>query len=188
MSAKVEPLLTVDDLDLLPDDNNRYELIEGDLFVSRAPSLPHQRILTNILVLLKVYLTQHPMGEVVPTPGVIFNRFNAVIPDIVFISNARRDEIASGDKVTGAPDLAIEIVSPGAENRRRDRIVKLHTYGKFGVAEYWIADGFRRTIEVYRRAEAGGALKLFATLKDEDELASPLLPAFSCRVKQVFES
>jgi Uma2 family endonuclease len=52
---------------------------------------------------------------------------------MVFISNERIGEIASGDKMMGAPDLAIEIISPGAENERRDRIVKLQTYNKFGV-------------------------------------------------------
>jgi Uma2 family endonuclease len=77
MAARIEPLITVDDLDLMPEDGNRYELIAGELIVSRAPSLPHQDILANLLTLIKVYLQQHPIGKVVPTPGVIFNKFNA---------------------------------------------------------------------------------------------------------------
>ncbi|GAC1400425.1 MAG: Uma2 family endonuclease [Pyrinomonadaceae bacterium] len=185
MAARIEPLLTVADLDLMPDDGNRYELIEGELIVSRAPSLPHQRILTNLLVLLNVFLKNHPLGEVVPTPGVIFDNYNAVIPDIVFIAKENLEEIASGDKVTGAPDLAIEIISPGAENARRDRVVKLQTYSKFGVQEYWVVDGFRRTIDVYRQEEK--TLRLATTLMVEAELTTPLLPDFSCQVRQIFE-
>lgn len=185
MAARIEPLLTVDDLDLMPDDGNRYELIEGELIVSRAPSLSHQRILTNLLTLLNVFLKQNQIGEVVPTPGVIFDTYNAVIPDIVFVSKERLGEIASGTHITGAPDLAIEIISPGAEQARRDRVMKLQTYSKFGVREYWVVDGFRRTIEIYRQEEK--MLQLVLTLMGETKLATPLLPKFNCQARQVFE-
>jgi len=185
MQVRVEPILNVSDLDLMPDDGNRYELIEGKLFVSRAPGLPHQRILANLIVLLKIFLDAHPLGEMFPTPGVIFDNHNAVIPDIVFIRRERLPDIAADEKVTGAPDLAIEIVSLGAENARRDRIVKLQTYSKFGVREYWVVDGYRRTIEVYRLEQE--RLALVATLTNDEELTTPLLPEFSCRARQVFE-
>ncbi|MDT5121213.1 MAG: hypothetical protein QOC96_695 [Acidobacteriota bacterium] len=186
MQARVEPILNISDLDLMPDDGNRYELIEGELFVSRAPGLPHQRILVNLIVLLKTFLDAHPLGEMFPTPGVIFDNHNAVIPDVIYISKDRIGEIADGEKVLGAPDLAIEIVSPGAENARRDRVVKLQTYSKFGVREYWVVDGYRRTIEVYRR-EPEELLVLVATSMNDEELTTPLLPEFSCRARQVFE-
>ena len=75
MSTKVDPLLTVSDLDLMPDDENRYELFEGELFVSRAPGLPHQTVLANLLTLIKVFLTKKPLGKIWPTPGVIFDNF-----------------------------------------------------------------------------------------------------------------
>lgn len=185
MQVRVEPILNVSDLDLMPDDGNRYELIEGELFVSRAPGLPHQNILANLLTLLKVFLAAHPLGKVWPTPGVIFDNHNAVIPDIVFIRQERLPDIAADEKVTGAPDLAIEIVSPGAENARRDRIVKLQTYSKFGVREYWVVDGYRRTIEIYRLEQE--RLALVVTLTNDEELTTPLLPEFSCRARQVFE-
>ena len=185
MSARVEPILNVADLDLMPDDGNRYELIEGEIIVSRAPSLSHQNILANLLVLLKVFLRRHPLGNVWPTPGVIFDNYNAVIPDLIFISQERIGEIADDEKVMGAPDLAVEIVSPGAENARRDRMVKLQTYSKFGVREYWVVDGFRRTIEVYRLEQS--TLLLVGELRGADKLTSPLLPEFSCEVRDVFE-
>src|SRR5205085_10923516 len=133
MSTPVEPLLTIDDLDALPDDGNRYEIIEGELFVSRAPNLKHQRVFGNLFLNLNSYLSLNPLGEVLATSGLILSEYDGVIPDIVFISYEQRDEIASGDRITGAPDLVIEIVSPGAENERRDRIAKRQLYGKYGV-------------------------------------------------------
>ena len=186
LSAKVDPILTVADLDLMPDDDNRYELFEGEIFVSRAPGLPHQTVLANLLTLIRVFLTKHPIGKTWPTPGVIFDNYNAAIPDIIFVSNEHIEAIASGEKVTGAPDLVIEVVSQGAENERRDRTVKRQTYSKFGVREYWVVDGYRQTIEVYRLEQ--GQLMFVTTLANSnDRLTTPLLPAFSCLVSQVFE-
>src|SRR6185503_20829763 len=185
MSTKVDPLLTVSDLDLMPDDENRYELFAGELFVSRAPGLPHQRVLTNLLILLGLHLKDHPVARIWPNPGVVFDNFNAAIPDIVFVSSEHIDAIASGEKVTGAPDLVIEIVSAGAENERRDRTVKRQAYSKFGVREYWVVDRYQESIEVYKLEQ--GQLMLITTLANSDQLTTPLLPAFSCLVSQVFE-
>lgn len=186
MSVQIEPLLTVSDLDAMPDDGNRYEIIEGELFVSRAPSLNHQRISGNIFAALRNHLDQNPVGEAITTPGIIFSDFNGVIPDLVFISHERRDEIATGDRITGAPDLVIEIMSPGAENERRDRTAKRQLYGKYGVREYWVVDPAKRTIEVY--VLAGHTLKLQVRFAEDDDLMSSLLPGFSCKVESIFRT
>ena len=183
MAARIEPLLTIADLDSLPEDGNRYELIEGELFVSRAPSLIHQQIVFKFTLALGNYLEQNPIGKVWPGPGVIFSDFSGVIPDIIYISNERLDKIASGDRVAGAPDLIIEILSPGAENERRDRQAKRQLYGKYGVKEYWIVDSQKATIQIYRSAK----LRLAATLTKKDKLTSPLLPGFNCRVRDIFQ-
>ncbi len=184
MSAKVEPLLTVVDLDLLPDDGNRYELFEGELYVSRAPGVSHQRILTNLVRLLGNYLAQHPVGEILATPGVIFDEYNAAIPDVVFMTAQQLVRLGADERISEAPALAIEIVLPGKENARRDRVLKRQAYGKHGVAEYWIADPETRTLEIYRLTE--GTLMLAATLTADDEITSPLLPEFTCTAKQIF--
>ena len=184
MSTQIEPLLTIADLDAMPDDGNRYEIIEGELFVSCSPSLTHQRAFGNLFVPISNWLAQNPLGEVFATPGVILSEFSGVIPDIVFVSNERRDEIASGERVLGAPDLIIEIVSPGSENERRDRVAKRQLYGKYGVKEYWVVDPQQRTIEVY--SLAGETLKLRSVLQEQDDLTSSLLPGFSCKVEDVF--
>jgi Uma2 family endonuclease len=184
MSAKIEPLLTVADLDALPDDGNRYELFEGEIFVSRAPSLSHQRVLGNIYALIRDYLNQNPLGEILLTPGVIFDDFNGAIPDAIFISNQRKREIISGERVKGAPELVIEIVSPGKENERRDRVVKRQVYGKHGVKEYWIADPQNKSLEIYRLKRH--TLTLVETLMDEDEITSSVLLGFKCSVSGIF--
>jgi Uma2 family endonuclease len=75
-------------------------------------------------------------------------------------------------------------MSPGAENERRDRVIKRQLYGKYGVREYWIVDPESRSLEIYRLERR--MLELIATLMDEDKIASRVLPSFSCQVKQIF--
>ena len=79
MAARIEPLLTVADLDACPDDSNRYELIEGELFVSRAPGIPHQRVLNNLQMAFGNY-QDNP--DRVPGAGAVFSDYDAVIPDL----------------------------------------------------------------------------------------------------------
>jgi Uma2 family endonuclease len=181
MAAKLEPILTIADLDAMPEDGNRYELIEGELFVSRAPSLTHQEVVTNLLFWFKQYLRENPIGKVWPGPGVIFSDFSGVIPDVVYISNERLRDIATGARVSGAPDLIIEILSPGNENERRDRHSKRQLYRKYGVKEYWIVDPGKLAIEVYR----GSRLRLVAKLGIRQEVSTPLLPGFRCSVRDI---
>lgn len=180
MATHIEPLLTVADLDIMPDDGNRYEVIEGELFVSRSPSLTHQSVSGNFFHSIKIYLSGNPIGEIWATPGVIFSEFSGVIPDLVFVSHTRRGEIASGDRINGAPDLVIEILSPGVENERRDRLAKRQLYGKHGVKEYWIVDFEKRTVEVY--ALQGPTLELKSLLSEHDEVTSTVLPGYFCKV------
>jgi Uma2 family endonuclease len=186
MSTHIQPLLTIADLEIMPDDENRYELMEGEVIVSRAPSLTHQRVLGNLFNVLKNYLAQTPSGEVFATPGVIFDEFNSAIPDIAFVSRERSALTASGERIMGAPELMVEIVSPGSENARRDRVVKRQVYGKHGVREYWIVDPERLTVEIYRVHQK--SLELFATLVDQDELTSPLLPHLGFPVASIFRA
>jgi Uma2 family endonuclease len=186
MSTQIEPLLTIDDVDAMPEDGNRYEVIEGELFVSRAPGLTHQDVSLNLAVYIRSYLSQNPIGKVWTAPGVIFSELSGVIPDLVFVRTERRKEIASGDRITGAPDLVIEIVSPGAENARRDRVAKRQLYGKYGVKEYWLVDPYKRTVEVF--VLQGRTLKVQAVYAEGDALISPVLPGFTCNVGSIFQA
>jgi len=180
-----QSVLTIADWDLMPEDGNRYEIIEGDLVMSRAPSLLHQLVVHSFDKHIGVYLDDNPIGKVVPGPGVIFDEFNGVIPDLIFIRNERLTEIASGQRVQGAPDLVIEILSPGPDNERRDREVKRRLYGKFGVKEYWIADLENHRIEIYRLKD--GILEPTRTLGETDEITTDILPGFRCSVQAIFK-
>ncbi|SRR6266550_4233240 len=185
MAAQVEPLMTVEDLDAMPEDGNRYEVIEGELFVSRAPALPHQIWSGNLFANLWNYLSTNPIGRVVATPGLVFGQYSGVIPDLVFFIHGRDDELISGGRLVGAPDIVIEILSPGRENAARDRVAKRQLYAQHGVKEYWIVDGENRAIEIYRLGTKG--LGLAPVLRLGDNITSPLLPGFSCPVASVFE-
>lgn len=184
MATKIEPLMTVADLEAMPEDGNRYEVIEGELFVSCAPGLTHQRVSMNIAYLIRRYLEDNPIGLVFATPGLILTELSGVIPDIVFFRHELSEKIVSGERLTAAPDLVIEILSPGAENIRRDRIAKRQLYARHGVAEYWMVDLEKQMLEIYRLQKS--ALELVATLKGEDEVTSPFLPGFSCSASEIF--
>ena len=133
MAAKIEPLLTVADLDACPEDGNRYELIEGELFVSRAPRLPHQLVLQRLQLTLGNYLESNRIGLLVPGAGAVFSEYDAVIPDLVFVRKERWDKIVANERFVGAPDLVIEVLSPGPENRQRDLTVKRQLYQSTGL-------------------------------------------------------
>ena len=186
MVAKIEPLMTVDDLEAMPEDGNRYEVIEGELFVSRAPGLPHQLVTANIIGCFLKYLEENPIGRIVPTPGLILSQFSGVIPDLVFYSHARGKEIIANDRLNAAPEIVIEILSPGRENISRDRIAKRQLYAKHAVDEYWIVDSENRSVEVYRLKNQ--SLDMAAVLRNNDEVTSPSLPDFACPLSKLFES
>ncbi|BAY89075.1 MULTISPECIES: Uma2 family endonuclease [unclassified Tolypothrix] len=173
------------DLELLPDNGNRYEIIDGELFVTRAPHWGHQKATANICAELRTWSISTGLGEAVPTPGIIFTDADNVIPDVVWISKERLAILLdSQGHLTGAPELVVEVLSSGTENERRDREVKLKLYGSRGVQEYWILNWQLQQVEVYRREKA--VLKLVATLLTTDELSSPLLPNFVCPVARLF--
>jgi Uma2 family endonuclease len=174
--------LTIDQLEALPDDDNRYELIDGELLVSKAPGINHQRPLGRLFYLLTGYLVSNPIGELIFGPGVVFDDYNGVIPDMVFVS-AERYHIITERGLIDAPDLVIEVVSPGERNSERDRQLKRQLYSRRGVREYWIVDPQLNTIEVYRLHE--NVLVLEATLRGLDVLTSALLPDFSCAVLEI---
>ena len=182
MVADIELVWSIADLDAMPEDGNRYEVIEGELFVSCAPGLKHQRIVVNLLYAIRKYLDRKPLGEVLPGPGVILSDYSGVIPDLIYISNERRVEIATGERVEGAPDLIIEVLSPGAENERRDRQVKRKLYRKYGIREYWIVDPKKSAVEIYRAP----GFRLAKAFGIKDELTTPLLPDFRCAVREIF--
>lgn len=176
---------TTADLELLPDNGNRYEIIDGELFVTRAPHWEHQRTCGRIFSALDAWSQSTGLGQAAINPGIIFSDADNVIPDVVWASNERLAVLLDdAGHLTAAPELVVEVLSSGVENERRDREAKLKLYSSRGVREYWIVDWGKQEIEVYRREEA--ALKLVATLFANDELTCPLLPNFVCSVGKIF--
>ena len=176
---------TIADIELLPDNGNRYEIIDGELFVTRAPHWRHQKAIGNACTELNKWALSTGLGEAVLNPGIIFSDVDNVIPDVVWVSKQRHPMLLDdAGHLTGAPELVIEVLSEGVENQRRDREVKLKLYSSRGVQEYWILDWPTQQVEVYRREKA--LLKLVESLFVDDELTSPMLPSFVCSVSRLF--
>jgi Uma2 family endonuclease len=178
---------TTRDLDVMPDDGGwtRYEIIDGELEVTRAPHIWHQGAASKLNTRLQVWSEATGLGSAFQTPGVIFTPTDAVIPDLVWASKARLETgLDSAGHFTVAPELMVEILSSGDQNQQRDKEVKRKLYSRHGVQEYWIVDWQGRSIEVYRHAD--GILQLVGTLLPNDILTSPLLPGFSLEVGQIF--
>ena len=136
----------------MPEDGRRYEAVEGELYVTAAPSFRHQRICHRLQIRLHDLLEVPGHGVVAAGPvGVEFPATEeGVQPDLVFVSEERRGIIAD-DWIRGAPDLVVEILSPSTEDR--DRGVKLKLYRRQGVAEYWVVDPDDEAVEVWRFGE-----------------------------------
>ena len=178
---------TYADLADFPDDGLRREIIDGELYVSPSPALPHQVVIGNLHFLIRSYLVAHPIGRILLAPlDVVFSQFDVVEPDLLFVSHARRD-ILTYKNVSGSPDLAIEVLSPGS--RRTDKTVKLRLYERFDVLEYWIVDPKRETVKVYRRATSGVAFQRVGEYasKTDDRLTTPIFPGLTLELSSIFE-
>ena len=174
------------DLEAFPDDGKRYEIIDGELYVSKQPNYYHQRVGFKVGNRLETWSNERAAGEVNLAPGLIFDDDDDVAPDVIWVSRAGLSSALGPDgKLHTAPELVIEVLSPGRVNERRDREAKLKLYSRRGVQEYWIIDWRTHRIEVYRRDNA--QLTLIATMLESDSLSSPLLPGFSCPVRDLFE-
>lgn len=173
---------TYEDYARLPDNGMRYEVIEGNLYMSPAPRPRHQIAVGRLLVTLMIYLDANALGEVLTSP--IDVRFpkaaDPVQPDIVFIPAERRDMIQE-KWIEGVPDLLVEALSPTRPGN--DRRIKFDAYARAGVPEYWIVDPEARTIEVY--VLRGEAYALLAAFGAEEEIRSEVLPGFTVKVGAV---
>lgn len=181
------PHWTTDAVEQMPRvEGERYEIIDGELHVTTQPHARHQATCDNIIIELGIWSRQTKLGRTFQAPGVIFSPVEAVAPDLVWVSKARLERVLGPDgKLVAAPDLVVEVLSPGKANEERDRETKLGLYSRQGVPEYWIADWRAGTVEIYRRAD--DQLTLAETLTAGAELTSPLLPGFACPIDRFFE-
>ncbi len=143
------PSITWQDVQQMPDDGNRYEAIEGDLYMTPAPSIRHHRLTRALYEALKPLLLAPGHGELFWAPvGVEFPATGeGVQPDLMFVSTERRGIVEEAG-IVGPPDLVVEILSPSTASR--DRSIKLRLYERQGVPEYWIVDPDEEVIHVWR--------------------------------------
>jgi Uma2 family endonuclease len=147
----IRTILTYEDYAALPADGRRYELHEGEVSVTPAPSPRHQQASRNLFVLLHAHVKSRRSGEVLFAPiDCILGETTIVQPDIVYLDTARLTSI-SGRGIEGPPTLVVEILSPST--RSIDRGVKAQIYARYRVPYYWIVDPDGRTIEAYQLAE-----------------------------------
>ena len=173
------------DLALMPDDGKRYEVIAGDLYVSKQPGAEHQYTCSILIWALVQWSGENGTGVTLVAPGLVFADGDDVAPDVVWVSRERLEgALDEAGHLTRAPELVVEVLSPGKSNEQRDRVAKLNLYSRRGVSEYWIVDWMQRLVEVYRRER--GALRHVSTLYADDALESPTLPGFSCQVSKLF--
>ena len=137
---------TYDDYAALPDDGQRYEVMNGVLIMAPAPTPEHQGVSTLLLVYLFQYSQAIGLGKIFAAPLDVELASNRVVqPDILVVLNANLHKIAA-KRFIGAPDLVIEIASPGTE--LYDRLSKYEAYEQAGVSEYWMVNSSDKSIEV----------------------------------------
>ena len=183
-SAQPAFRFTYEDYRTAPPDR-RYELLDGDLVMTPAPNLKHQRVQVRLGEPLARFVRENALGEFFFAPcDVVLSDTDVVQPDLLFVSRERAHLLSGGENVRGAPDLVVEILSP--TTAERDRGYKRALYAKHGVAECWLVDPASETVWVHR--PRNGELVVAHTFASGDTLCSPLLPGFALDVDDVFGS
>ncbi len=182
VTAKPAIKRTYADYSRTPDDE-RYELLDGELIMVPAPSLGHQRVDMKLGWRLAQFVEERNLGEVYSAPcDVVLSELDVVQPDLLFVSNARAHILFSGANVQGTPDLVVEILSPSTAER--DRTFKRALYARYGVLEYWLVDPDSRTITILRLN--ADAFEVVACWGPGQTLTSPTLPGFTANLDQLF--
>lgn len=177
--------LTYDDYALFPEDGLRHEILDGEHFVTPAPTPRHQGAAGALHENLGPLVRKHRLGRLFFAPlDVVFSEHDVAQPDLLFISNQRAG-ILGEKNVQGAPDLVVEILSDST--RRTDEIVKRGLYERFGVSEYWLLDPKRRTVQIFRRSGVGFSLPWTLSTEAGDILTSALFPGFELPIGEIFE-
>lgn len=161
-----------------------YQLIEGELVRTPAPSPYHQIISANIFKVIAEFTDNKKAGIALYSPiDVYIDNENVFQPDIVFIAKQRRDLITD-DGIHGAPDLVIEILSPSTAYYDMKKKFKL--YERSGVKEYWIVDPEMKSVEIYALGTQG-SFTLSAGLTEQGSAASAVLSGFEMSLTQIFQ-
>lgn len=181
----VQIKFTYEDYLLFPDDGRRHELIDGEHYMTPAPSIKHQQISMNLSRALSNYLAARRIGRAYAAPcDVVLSDTDVVQPDLLVVLSAKAS-IVTGQNIHGVPDLIIEILSEST--RRTDEIVKRKLYARYGVQEYWIVDPELETVKVYRMTPPGYSRVAELSHEASDTLSTPLLPDLTIPLIDLFK-
>ena len=170
MAVEARRAFTYADLQTFPEDNLRREIIDGELFVTAAPRIRHQRVVSTLTYLLGAYVREHG-GEVFPAPtDVFFSDSSVVEPDVLFVSAANLNKLEERF-VRSAPDLVVEISSP--TTRKLELVRKRELYERFEVPEYSYVDLESDLIQVYRLTDGYGTARIGGRGEALESLAVP---------------
>ena len=178
--------LTYEDFLLFPDDGKRHELIDGEHYVTPSPNMKHQAVTGNLFFMIRWWLETHRVGRTFFAPfDVVFTNFDVVEPDLLYLSHERAAKVLTEKHVTGAPDLVVEIASPGT--KKRDETIKVRLYERTDVSEYWVVDPLVETVRVYRNQNGhfGRAIELKS--RAGDVLVTPHLDGLVLPLRKIFE-
>jgi Uma2 family endonuclease len=180
LPAPLLQLKTYDDLQSLPDDGNRYELIFGEIVMSPSPRARHQQTIADLAFAMREFARAHRLGDVYFAPfDVRFSNLSVVQPDIFFLSVSHIRRLTQL-YVDGAPDLVVEVLSPS--NRAVDLIKKAALYLNYAVPEYWVVDPESETITVNVLVDG----QYIARDNTDGQATSLVLQGFSVNPETIF--
>lgn len=163
------------------DDEQRYEIIDGELLMAPAPDWTHQDWSRKLFRRLDKFVIDHKLGEVAYAPvDVVLDSENVVQPDLLFIARANL-AILQTRGVFGAPDLLVELISPSSV--RRDRYVKKGLYARFRIKEYWIVDTANKSLEIWKLQNR--QFELHCMVEEKGKVTSSVLPGFEFDLSEI---
>jgi Uma2 family endonuclease len=163
------------------DDGNRYELNNGELSMTPAPSFFHQRYSFKLANYLENYVEENDLGWIVVSPiDVIIDDYNVVQPDVAFIAK-ENNKIIDEKGLIGPPDLVVEFVSPSSYHR--DIFEKKEIYEQFGIKEYWIVDINNKIVEVFTLKD--GKYELFSVASGSGKVSSKIITGFQIEIVKI---
>ena len=168
--------LTESDLLNVTDDSCRHELVAGVIVAESFPTPGHDRTFRRLLRLLGDFVQGHELGEVFGETGYVLARDPDTVrgPDLSFVSRERLTNFDDGRFFSGAPDLAVEILSPS--NRRGEMHARVADYLAAGARFVWVVDSKRRSVTTYRTLLAPRRLESHEALDGEDVLPGLVIP------------
>lgn len=177
-----EHFKTATDLMNLPDDSYRHELVAGVIVAEPVPTHRHDRSRWRLERLLRVHVESGNLGEVFGEAGYLLARDPDTVrgPDLSFVSRERLAGFDDARFFPGAPDLAVEILSPS--NRRGAMHAKVADYLAAGARLVWVVDPVRKSVTTYTTLLAPRRLELGQTLEGDD-----VLPGLAIPLETIFE-